>query len=144
MILELIQTHVIDKQEDLLVMLQNAGYKVTQATVSRDVKELQLVKAPDENGVMRYLAPLTEEVGREVDYHDIFRGAVLAIDSASNDVVIKCRTGMAQAACAALDSMEFASIVGTLAGDDTIFVITRGETQAQALVRDLLRTMRGR
>lgn len=75
---------------------------------------------------------------------DIFRNAAHSIDYASNDVVIKCHTGMAQAACAALDSMQWDMIVGTLAGDDTIFVITRSEQQAQVLVQELLRMMQGR
>ena len=117
---------------------------MTQATVSRDIKELRLVKSLDVNGAYRYMNPHVETGENGVNYTDIFRNAVHSIDYASNDVVIKCHTGMAQAACAALDSMQWSMVVGTLAGDDTIFVITRSEQQAQVLVQELLRIMQGR
>ena len=141
---EILESHSIETQEELLEHLKAAGFDVTQATVSRDIKELRLVKSLDVNGVYRYMNPHVETGENGVNYTDIFRNAVHSIDYASNDVVIKCHTGMAQAACAALDSMQWSMVVGTLAGDDTIFVITRSEQQAQVLVQELLRIMQGR
>lgn len=141
---EIIENYCIETQEELLEHLKAAGFDVTQATVSRDIKELRLVKSLDANEVYRYMDPHIEAGIRGVNYTDIFRNAVHSIDYASNDVVIKCHTGMAQAACAALDSMQWDMIVGTLAGDDTIFVITRSEQQAQVLVQGLMRMMQGR
>lgn len=141
---EIIESHSIETQEELLEHLKAAGFDVTQATVSRDIKELRLVKSLDVNGVYRYMNPHVETGENGVNYTDIFRNAVHSIDYASNDVVIKCHIGMAQAACAALDSMQWSMVVGTLAGDDTIFVITRSEQQAQVLVQELLRIMQGR
>ena len=140
----IIESHSIETQEELLEHLKAAGFDVTQATVSRDIKELRLVKSLDVNGVYRYMNPHVETGENGVNYTDIFRNAVHSIDYASNDVVIKCHIGMAQAACAALDSMQWSMVVGTLAGDDTIFVITRSEQQAQVLVQELLRIMQGR
>ena len=141
---EIIENYNIETQEELLEHLKKAGFDVTQATVSRDIKELRLVKSLDSNEVYRYMNPRAQAGDSGVNYIDIFRNAASSIDYASNDVVIKCHTGMAQAACAALDSMQWNMIVGTLAGDDTIFVITRSEQQAQVLVEELLRIMQGR
>ncbi len=137
-ILELIESQVIDTQEDLQAALRQSGYEVTQATISRDVKELHIVKATDAAGRYRYTAHRTA-APRKVAYHDIFESSVISIDSAMNDVVIKCHTGMAQGACAALDNMKWDAVVGTLAGDDTILVITRSESDAITLVKSLKR-----
>ena len=141
---EIIENYCIETQEELLEHLKAAGFDVTQATVSRDIKELRLVKSLDANEVYCYMNPRAEAGDNGVNYTDIFKKAVQNIDYASNDVVIKCHTGMAQAACAALDCMDWGMIVGTLAGDDTIFVITRSEQQAQVLVQELLQMIRGR
>lgn len=134
---EIIADYCIETQEELLAHLREAGFDVTQATVSRDIKELRLMKALDENEVYRYMSPRNEQDAAAMNYNDIFVKAVISVDYAMNDVVIKCHTGMAQAACAALDSMEANHIVGTLAGEDTIFIVTKGESQAQELVREL-------
>lgn len=137
-ILELIESQVIDTQEDLQTALRQSGYEVTQATISRDVKELHIVKATDAAGRYRYTAH-REAAPRKVAYHDIFESSVISIDSAMNDVIIKCHIGMAQGACAALDSMKWNAVVGTLAGDDTILAVTRSEEDAIALVKSLKR-----
>lgn len=142
-ILELIAAQVIDTQEDLQAALKQNGYDVTQATVSRDVKELQIVKAADATGRYRYISH-RESDGRKVAYNDIFSNSVIYIESAMNDVVIKCHSGMAPGACAALDSMKWDSVVGTLAGDDTILAITRSETAAIELVKSLKRLIPGK
>lgn len=129
-ILDIIKMHDVETQEMLQNLLAEYGFKVTQATVSRDIKELRLVKKMTANGVYKYAAPDEKKFKK-----NIFIDTVTDIDYAMNTVVVKCHTGMAQAACAALDSMEYGGIVGTLAGDDTIFVLMRTEAEARKLVK---------
>ena len=129
-ILSLINEYNIDRQEVLLEYLQKEGFNVTQATVSRDIKELGLIKKSGENGVYKYIEPMAGK-----SKQNIFVDIVTSIDYAINIVVIKCHNGMAQAACAALDSMNYSNIVGTIAGDDTIFAVMRTEYDAKKLVK---------
>lgn len=143
LLLELISNHVIDTQEDLQAALKSSGFDVTQATVSRDIKELRIVKSTDAQGRYRYISQ-QESGGTGPAYHSIFASAVVNIEYAMNDVVIKCHPGMASGACAALDNMKWGSIVGTLAGDDTIFVITRSENDAYELVMALRKIVAGK
>ncbi len=141
---EIIVDHVVETQEDLLRYLKEAGYEVTQATVSRDMKELRLVKGLDSRENYRYMSPKSELPKMNMNFSHIFLGAVIRVDHAINNVVIKCHSGMANAACAALDNMNLSSIVGTLAGDDTILVITRTEQQAQNLSKELAEMLHDR
>ena len=136
-ILSLIANNAISTQEELLRRLKQEGYDLTQATVSRDIKELRLVKAQDRNGVYRYASAKQPDMPPSPKFIAILENGVVRVDSAMNDIVNKCYAGMAQAACAALDSMELPGVVGTLAGDDTIFAITRSETAAAEIVRQL-------
>lgn len=129
-ILDIIKMHDVETQEMLQNLLMEYGFKVTQATVSRDIKELRLVKRMTKNGVYKYAAPVGDRFKQ-----NLFTDTVLGIDYAMNTVVVKCHTGMAQAACAALDSMDYNGIVGTIAGDDTIFVLMRTEAEARKLVK---------
>lgn len=136
-IIELINTRVIDTQEDLQKALNDLGFSVTQATVSRDIKEMRIVKALDLNGVYRYTINQAAYKKSEIKYNEIFANSVVQVQSAMNDVVIKCHAGMAQGACAALDSMFGNLTIGTLAGDDTVLAITHSEEDAQVLVRKI-------
>lgn len=131
-ILELIAKHSIDTQEELIGLLRREGFEVTQATISRDINELGLIKKPD-GGRYRYFAP-AEPLETE-KYESIFRSAVISVDYASNIVVIKCHSGMANAAAAALDATDLPGVVGTLAGDDTIMVVARSEQDAVRLTQ---------
>lgn len=133
---EIIAEHIVVTQEDLLMHLKRAGYEVTQATVSRDMKELRLVKGLDSLENYRYMSPKAELPKLQMNFNDIFTGGVISVDYAMNNVVLKCHSGMANAACAALDRMEMESVVGTLAGDDTILVITRTPEQAEMLAKE--------
>jgi len=133
LILELITKNVIETQEDLQTALCEAGFEVTQATVSRDIKELRIVKALDMEGHYRYIFNQKSGPESSVRFVDIFSNSVISIDYAMNDVVIKCHSGMAPGACAALDNLYGSMVVGTLAGDDTILAITRNETAAKTL-----------
>lgn len=131
-ILKLVSENIVATQDDLIFLLNKAGFNVTQATVSRDIKELGLAKAVDGAGVQRYIVHSAKKP-KSVCHDYIFSSSVISIASAVNDIVIRCYPGMANAACAVLDNMEFPEILGTLAGDDTILVIAKSEHDAQVL-----------
>ena len=122
-ILELIAEFEIDTQEELLKKLNDKGFKVTQATVSRDIKELRLVKVQAGSGYKYSLGSGKESVDMSFKFHTVFSESVLNVESAENMVVIKCYSGMANAACAALDSVSWKGLVGTIAGDDTVLCV---------------------
>ncbi len=127
-ILEIISDTVVDTQKSLIKLLEKRGIKTTQATLSRDIQQLSLVKARDKNGVNRYMLPASNDDG-----NNIFSEAVLSVDHAMNTIVLKCKAGMAQGACAAIDLFDYPGIVGTIAGDDTIFILARTEADAERL-----------
>ena len=136
-ILELISEKDIATQEDLLVYLRESGFDVTQATVSRDIKELRLVKTMVSDGKYRN-SPASADSNSDVSTkYAVFNQSAKSVDYANNMIVIKCYTGMATAACAVLDAMTHEGVVGTLAGDDTIFVLMRDEKMAVALVENI-------
>ena len=134
-IMELVDRYEIYTQEDLLRYLREEGIETTQATISRDIKELNLVKTITEDGKYKYTTTRKKKSdSMEKKFRAVFVESVISVDYALNTVVIKCHTGMANAACASLDSMaEMEGIVGTLAGDDTIFVLMRTEKMAEHL-----------
>ncbi|MCI8496919.1 MAG: arginine repressor [Clostridiales bacterium] len=136
-ILELIHQSPINTQEELLRGLREHGFDVTQATVSRDIKELRLVKTLDSSGRYRYATAQKDTQGISSKFYNIFSEAVASVDYAGNIAVVKCIPGMAQAACAALDSLHWDGVIGTLAGDDTIFIITRNEEKSVSLAAEL-------
>ena len=141
-ILELIAEFEIDTQEELLGKLNENGFKVTQATVSRDIRELRLVKVQAETGYKYSLGPGKESVDMSFKFHSVFSESVLSIDCAENLVVIKCYVGMANAACAALDSVQWSGVVGTIAGDDTILCIMREKQSAAKFVVQLQKLLK--
>ncbi len=136
-ILDLIDQFEIETQEELSEHLRDLGYTTTQATVSRDIKELRLVKAMSPSGQYRYMAGAAQGDEYLAKFYTIFSGSVISVDYAGNTCVVKCYAGMAQAACAAIDAMHFEGIVGTLAGDDTIFVLCRTPELTQQLKSSL-------
>ena len=121
-ILELINTHEIDTQERLAEKLRQAGFNVTQATVSRDIKELQLVKHAGPSGRSCYTQSRVSDAPVSERFRKILRETILSIDSAENIIVIKTLSGCANAAAEAIDTTNFPDIVGTIAGDNTIFM----------------------
>ena len=133
-ILELISERDINTQEELLAYLKAAGFDVTQATVSRDIKELRLVKTMVSDGKYRYPPSASDSNADIGTKYAVFSQSTKNVDCAGNMVVVKCFNGMANAACAVLDAMNHEGVVGTLAGDDTIFVLMRDEKSATALV----------
>lgn len=139
-LIEFIQSTPVNTQEEIQMMLERKGFKVTQATVSRDIKDLGIVKAFDKNEVYRYIYNQQKNpANMNGRFVDIFINSVVNIESAMNDVVIKCHSGTASGACAAIDSIFSDDVVGTLAGDDTIFAITKSEEKARELVEKLNR-----
>ena len=142
LILELISQYDIGTQEELLLMLRNSGYDVTQATVSRDVKELRLLKTLGSNGVYRYSVDQALPTGYNGMFDALFSNSLVNVDFAGNICVIKCAAGLAQAACAAIDSMNVSEVVGTIAGDDTIFVLCRTTDEAQGVAEALKRKIK--
>ena len=138
-IIELISNNIVETQDDLQQLLKMDGYNVTQSTVSRDIKQLHLFKANDGKGHYCYMVSSKKEDGviNNSRYKDTFKNTVSSIDYAMNDVVVKCFSGMAQAACVVIDALFSDKIVGSLAGDDTIFIITKSEKDAAGLVEEL-------
>ena len=132
-ILEIIANNEIETQDELVQALRALKYDVTQATVSRDIKELRLVKQMDKKGSYRYIEGKSETEEYLSKFNAIFSHSVISCDYALNTVVIKCYTGMAQAACATFDNMQWEGLVGTIAGDDTIFALCRTELLAKEL-----------
>ena len=127
MILRLIKEKIILTQEDLQKELSACGFRSTQSTVSRDIKDLRIVKGHDAEGNYRYIsAPSSGKKGKE-QLKEAFARSALTMDYALNNVVIKCYTGMASSACVALDELYGDRMVGSLAGEDTIIIITRSE-----------------
>ena len=135
-ILEIIKDKVILTQEDLQNELLNLGYDITQSTVSRDIKELKLVKGRDINGFYRYVSN-TLNAADDNHHKDIFTKSVISVSYAMNNVVIKCRAGMASGACVSLDSMFHEFMLGSLAGDDTIIIVTRSTEASEELVEKI-------
>ena len=124
-ILELIQKNDIETQEELSAYLVKEGYKVTQATVSRDIREMKLTKVALSNGRQKYVALNDAREDMSEKYVRVFRDGFVSMDMAQNILVIKTVSGMASAVCAAIDAMQIHEIVGSIAGDDTIMCAIR-------------------
>lgn len=136
-IIEIINSKEIETQEELAEELKRCGMDVTQATVSRDIKELKLIKVLSNSGKYKYVAITPEQnfLSNKLVY--IFSQTVLYVENVENIVIVKTISGSAPAAAEAIDSLGFDEIAGTLAGDNTIFIIVRGTEKAQELVRKI-------
>jgi len=133
-IVEIIEKNAVETQEELAGFLKEAGFDVTQATVSRDIRELKLSKVPAGNGRQKYVV-LTQDDNRLGDkFIRVLRDAFVSMDMAQNILVVKTVSGMAMAVAAALDALKFEEIVGCIAGDDTIMVAVRTVEDTQALM----------
>ena len=136
-ILELIEKYHIETQEELAEKLKEQGMDVTQATVSRDIKELRLIKVMVDDAHYRY-APISHNEGTITNrLMTIFTESFVRCDYANNIVVVKTLPGMAQASASAVDTLKWTEIVGTIAGDDTIMIVCRAEKIAEELVNKL-------
>ena len=133
-LLELISNYEINTQEELIARLGQSGFDVTQATVSRDIRDLKISKIPTGTGSYRYVAPLQKndtESGRFSDRR--LNGSIISVDYASNIVVLKTHAGLAQAVAVGIDGMNLTEVLGCVAGDDTIMIVTRNAEAARDL-----------
>jgi len=136
-IYELVQTMEIETQAELTMLLSQSGFKVTQATVSRDIHEMKLTKTPTSNGTHKYaISASKDEQGME-RLKRVFKDGFLSMDYAGNLLVIRTFNGMAMAVAAALDAMCFPEVLGSIAGDDVIMCAVKTEEQAVALMEKI-------
>lgn len=124
-IIELITKNDVETQEELAELLNAAGYNVTQATISRDIRELKLTKVSSEKGKQKYIVLQKQEAGLSEKFVRVLRDGFVSMDRAQNIMVIKTVSGMAMAVAAALDALHINGIVGCIAGDDTIMCAIR-------------------
>lgn len=135
--LELIRKYDIETQEELSDYLEKEGYQVTQATVSRDIRELKLTKVAVGNGRQKYVALVEKNEDLSEKYARVFHDGFISMDMAQNILVIKTVSGMAMAVAAAVDAMNFHEIVGCIAGDDTIMCAIRSVEDTVAVMNRL-------
>jgi transcriptional regulator of arginine metabolism len=138
--IELIERRNIETQEELAKLLKQAGFDVTQATVSRDIRELKLTKMPALDGRQKYVVTTVKEDHLNDKYIRVLRDGYLSMDTAQNILVIKTVSGMAMAVAAAIDALKFDEIVGCIAGDDTIMAAGRSVEETK-VVMDKINTM---
>lgn len=142
-ILSIIQEKEVETQEQLLAELKARGFATTQATISRDIKELRMVKELTDKG--RYCYTVSERKdssGTDLRLRNIFKEGVISAEVAQNIVVVRTMPGLASAACSALDSMDVPGVVGSLAGDDTGILIMRDNESAQAFGNEIHKLMK--
>lgn len=135
MILELVEQYDIETQDELAELLRQHNYHVTQATVSRDIKELRLIKALSDSGTYKYATVDKAETGLQERFIRIFSQSVVSINAAGNLIVIKTISGSASAAAEAVDSMKWKEIIGSIAGDNTIFIAVKDAKMVQDIIR---------
>lgn len=136
-ILEIIGGQDIETQEQLLSALERSGFRSTQATISRDIKELRIVKELSESGSYRYTVRQSESSSMFSRLNNIFQEGVTKLDYVNNIVVIKTLPGLASTACSNVDAMDIAYVVGTIGGDDTGIIIMRDEEYAKTFCEEL-------
>ena len=136
-IVELINKYQIETQDELAEYLNEAGFKVTQATVSRDIRDLKLTKVPAENGRQKYAVLQSAQNGMTEKYVRILRDGFSSMDMAQNILVLKTVSGMAMAAAAALDEMQIPEIVGSIAGDNTLMCVARSADEGLVLMEKI-------
>lgn len=132
-ILEIITRYHIETQDDLIEHLLMEGFSVTQATVSRDIRELQLNKVMTGKGSYRYVAPKKEEMVAGMKINAALVDSIINVDYAQNLVVVHTLPGLAQAVAAGIDNLKLAEVLGCVAGDDTILVAARNESAAKSI-----------
>ena len=130
-ILEIIESYNIETQEELISKLKLAGFDVTQATVSRDIRELKLLKQMSDMGTYKYVVPKNNVNENQHVYSRAIASSIKSVDSSYNDIVIKTYPGMAQAVAAGVDSLHEADILGCVAGDDCIIMVTKSAESAE-------------
>ncbi|MBQ8415550.1 MAG: arginine repressor [Clostridia bacterium] len=138
--MELISRYEIDTQDELIARLRENGYDVTQATVSRDIRELKIAKITTGKGTYRYVLPKQMETGSGMKFNSSLIDSIVTVDHAANIVVLKTYPGLANAVAVGIDSMNMQQILGCVAGDDTIMVVSRDEECAK-IIADRFHTL---
>ena len=138
-IIEIIQKNEVETQNELSALLEKDGFRVTQATVSRDIRELKLTKIPTAGGRQKYAVITDAPENLSKKYERVLREGFLSMDMAQNILVIKTVSGMASAVCAAIDAMKMREIVGSIAGDDTIMCAIRTVDDTYAVMKKIRR-----
>ncbi len=138
-IIEIIQKNEVETQDELSALLEKDGFRVTQATVSRDIRELKLTKIPTAGGRQKYAVITDAPENLSQKYERVLREGYLSMDMAQNILVIKTVSGMASAVCAAIDAMKMREIVGSIAGDDTIMCAIRTVDDTYAVMKKIRR-----
>ena len=133
-ILEIIDIYRIETQDELIARLHDCGYEVTQATVSRDIKRLHLIKIQTDDGHSKYSLPRANKFDTNEKYRNILHQTISAVHCANNLVVVRTYSGMANAAGAAIDAMQSELLLGSIAGDDTIFIVAVSNQAASQFV----------
>ena len=136
-IIEIIQKNEVETQDELSALLEKDGFRVTQATVSRDIRELKLTKIPTAGGRQKYAVITDTPENLSKKYERVLREGFLSMDMAQNILVIKTVSGMASAVCAAIDAMKMREIVGSIAGDDTIMCAIRTVDDTYAVMKKI-------
>lgn len=143
-IISLVERCEIETQEELIGLLLREGYRVTQATVSRDIKELKLSKVPTGRGTYKYALPKQDDNAGSLKFNSALIESIKKVDYSGNIIVLSTYPGLANAVAAGLDSIETNEILGSVAGDDTIFIVTRGLDSSKSLserIKILLKTV---
>ena len=143
-ILTIVSEHDVETQEELIVRLKASGFKATQATVSRDIKELRLIKMATENGHYTYVQSVGEDGKSSAKFDNVLRETVISVRNAGPIVVVRTYAGMAMAAAAAVDAMQINCILGTIAGDDTIFIAVSDEVASDLIEKKIERIIQER
>jgi transcriptional regulator of arginine metabolism len=146
-ILELVRQHSFSNQEDILQRLHKKGFEITQATLSRDIKQLKIVKLPDTSGNYTYVVsaknPYSKKVSTEESGNELTKKGFISIHFSGNLGVIKTRPGYASVIASDIDGKAFRSIMGTIAGDDTILLIPQEKAKRQEILNDLAGIIQG-
>lgn len=135
---EIITNHEIETQDELVESLRAAGFHVTQATVSRDIKELHLIKIPLDDGRYKYSMPADQRFNPMHRLRRALSDHFVSIDYTDNLVVMKCLPGTANTICALIDNLDWEGVMGTICGDDTILVICRGKENSVTFVNEVM------
>ncbi|MBQ2827458.1 MAG: arginine repressor [Clostridia bacterium] len=141
-ILELISLYDIGTQEMLMEKLRESGFDVTQATISRDIRELKLARVVTGKGSYKYVPPTVSETTASVKFNGALTESIISVESAVNIVVIKTYPGLAQAVATGIDAVDNSMIIGCIAGDDTIMVVTRDERSAAVVSQNIKRMIK--
>ena len=142
-IIEIIASNVVETQEQLAALLKDAGYDVTQATVSRDIRQMKLTKQATEDGRYKYVYTTADSDVMQDKYVSVLKAGYVSMDVAQNLLVLKTVSGMAMALATAIDALDFPQVVGCIAGDDTIMIAIKSNEEAKEVMEEL-RSLMGR